>query len=120
MKRIPMLKSLLTGSVLMAAVFLLAAGCTAGGPVSYEEAEELREQIADMEDRLNDVESMLGEVQNGDLSNDAEQSIGDAAEEVSAVLASLEDVDEALEMPELDTQAPPPPPAPGGAGETTM
>ncbi|MFW5684799.1 MAG: hypothetical protein ACOC1I_08095 [Spirochaetota bacterium] len=115
MKRVPRTRTLLTGIGLMAAVLLVAAGCTAGGPVSYDEAEELREQIADMEDRLSDVESMLGEVENGELSDDAQQTIGAAADEVSAVLTSLGDVHEALEMPEIDSEVPPARPAPGGA-----
>ncbi|MFW5685321.1 MAG: hypothetical protein ACOC0O_01595 [Spirochaetota bacterium] len=114
MKRRPRTKTLLMGIVLVAAVLLVAAGCTAGGPVSYAEAEELREQVVDMEDRLSEVESMLGDVQNGDLSDDAQQTIGDAASEVSEVLASLQDVDEALEAPEINTEVPPPAPAPGG------
>ncbi|MFP4377817.1 MAG: hypothetical protein ACLFP4_12310 [Spirochaetales bacterium] len=120
MKRIPTRKTLLTSIALMAAVLLVAAGCTGGGPVTYGEAEELREQVADMEDRLGDVEAMLGEMENAELSDDAQQTIGDAAQEVSAVLTSLGDVHEALEVPELENEVPPPQPAPGGAGGTSM
>jgi len=107
-------RTLVIGFAVAAAVLLVASGCTAGGPVSYSEAEELRGRIADMEDRLTDVEGMLSDVRNGDLSDDVEETIGDAAEEVSAVLASLGDVHEALETPEINTEVPPPQPAPGG------
>lgn len=120
MKRTPRKRTLLTGIVLMATVLVVAAGCTAGGPVSYEEAEELREQVGDMEDRLSDVEGMLSDLQNGDLADDAQETIGEAAEEVSAVLSSLGDVHESLETPEVDTEVPPPEPASGGAGGTSM
>lgn len=120
MKRTNRWRIAATSVTLAAVVMLVAAGCTAGGPVTYNEAEELRAQIADMEERLSEVEGMLGDVQSADLPSDAEQTIGDAANEVSAVLTSLEDIHAALETPQLNTEVPPPQPAPGGAGGTSM
>ncbi len=101
------------------AVILIAAGCTAGGPVTYEEAEELREQISAMEDRLSDVESMLVDAQNGELPENAQGTLEDAEGEVAAVLTSLGEIRDALVTPEPAGEVPPPQPAPG-AGGTSM
>lgn len=104
-------KKLLGLGVLGIALVILLSACA--GPVTYEEAEELEAEIADLRDRLSEVEARLDEVSaNGDMSADLEESVNFAIDEVKTVVSRLGEIEEAIAPPEVEEQAP----APGGGG----
>ncbi|MFO7784774.1 MAG: hypothetical protein ACQET7_14630 [Thermodesulfobacteriota bacterium] len=99
---------------------LLIAGCSQG-PVTNEEAEELRSEIKDMSDQLDqvrgDLATVLQAVQDEVEDRDMEQQVEDMRDRLGSMLSRLSDLEEALKPEEPET---PPGQAPaggmGGAG----
>jgi hypothetical protein len=105
------MKKLVGLGVLAVLMVIVLSSC--GGPISYEEAEEYEAEIADLQERLSEVESQLGEVtSNGEVSSDVEESVSSAIEEVKAVASRLAEIEEAIAPPEVEEQ-----PAPSGGGQ---
>ncbi len=105
-------KKLVGLGVLAVLMVIVLSSC--GGPITYEEAEELESEIAGLRDRLSEVESRLDQVaSNGEIPADVEETVTVAIDEVNAVVASLGEIEEAIAPPEVEEQ----PPAPGAGGQ---
>lgn len=92
----------------------LVAGCSQG-PVTNDEAEELRSEIKDMSDQLDqvrgDLATVLQAVQNEVEDRDMEQRVEDMRDRLGSMLSRLSDLEEALKPEEPET---PPGQAPAG------
>jgi HAMP domain-containing protein len=96
----------------------MLSGCMPAGPVTYDEAGELREEIARLEEQLETAERELEAVRGDQLPADSNQVIRQASENVTAVLVGLAEVRGALRAPDIQPQTPPT--APAGAGGSSM
>lgn len=95
----------------------LVAGCSQG-PVTNEEAEELRSEIKDMSDQLDqvrgDLATVLKAVQNEVEDRDMEQQVEDMRDRLGSMLSRLSDLEEALKPEEPETPPGQAPRAPAG------
>ncbi len=106
----------LIGAV-VASIALLAACAPAG--ISYTEAEVLRAEIGALQSRLEAVEreiTVLADTTDSDeFAENAQASLSTIGSEVTAVLASLTDIEEALAPPApIEAEPMDQLPAPGG------
>lgn len=102
--------------VIVGAVFFLTA-CSPG-PISDEEALELKDQIEDIRSRLGQIEDTLADLLPAD-SKIPEDEIASVREELDGLRKSLADIQQAIEPPEPQT-APQQPTGTGSPGAPGM
>ncbi|MGM0427752.1 MAG: hypothetical protein ACQEQ7_11010 [Thermodesulfobacteriota bacterium] len=97
--------------VYVAAAGLIAAvaGCSQG-PVSDEEAEELRDKIKDIRTEMTQMKNKLADVAQEIDDSDIEQELKGIHDKLDSMTKTASDVDEKLKPEE------PPKPAPAGGG----
>ncbi len=82
--------------VLSVLLIPLLGGCTAG-PISYQDASEIRNTISDLEQRLGEVESTLAFVTSeADLSEEFDDVLGQSMDKVQNVASTLGSLKEKL------------------------
>lgn len=113
------MKSLRPKLILYAAaagLVAMAIGCSQG-PISHEEAEELRGEIKEMREQLRMVQSDLAGIIKSTEEDGLKEQVQDMSNKLDSMISSLSDVEEELKPVEPASQAPgktPRQPAGGG------
>jgi hypothetical protein len=102
----------------MVALLMLPIGCSQG-PISDEEAEELRAEVKEMREQLTKTQNDLADVIKKAEESEIEELVVDVRNKLDSMIDSLSDVEDKLkpkEPPKPPAGQAPPPPPPGGAG----
>ncbi len=95
-------------------LIVVSMGCSSG-PLSDEEAEELRSEVKQIGEQLDEVQAALADLPQAKDERDIEAQVEEFRDQLAALKRSLDDIDEALKPPP-EPEQPAGQQAPGGMG----
>lgn len=94
-------------------LIVVSMGCSSG-PLSDEEAEELRSEVKEIGEQLDEVQTALADLPQARDEKDIEARVEEFRDQLATLKRSLDDIDEALKPPPEPEQPPAGQQAPGG------